>query len=385
MNLSCQKELFSLNEGIHYLNCAYKAPLLKSAEAIAHEALIEQRTPSNLKPIHYFEDAETVRGLFAKIVNTSAQGIAILPATTYGFSSVLNNVEGKTGGKAITLENEFPSGYFSVERWCKENSNSLQVIGVDANSETPAKDWNEALLNAIDETTSVLLMSSIHWMNGTVFNLEAIGRKCREVGAVFMVDGTQSVGVLEMDVQKYHIDALICATYKWLFGPYSTALAYIGDRFSKGRPLEESWINRTNAMQFSSLTDYDPEYKPGAGRYNVGQTSHFILMPMLKVALQQVLDWEPKRIRTYCDTLIQPLKEYLNGAGVKFELDAFSSSHLFSLRLPEVYDTDALQKQFSERNISVSLRGTNIRVSLNVFNTQEDIQILIAAIDASKS
>jgi selenocysteine lyase/cysteine desulfurase len=76
-------------------------------------------------------------------------------------------------------------------------------------------------------------------MNGLRFDLERIGAKCRQVGAKFLVDGTQSVGALEMDVQRFHIDALVCAAYKWLFGPYSLALAYISDDFSNGRPLEQ--------------------------------------------------------------------------------------------------------------------------------------------------
>ncbi|MCB0621142.1 MAG: aminotransferase class V-fold PLP-dependent enzyme, partial [Saprospiraceae bacterium] len=78
--------------------------------------------------------------------------------------------------------------------------------------------WNQRILEQIDDRTSVVLLSSAHWMNGLRFDLKAIGQRCREVGAKFLVDGTQSVGVLPIDVQDLHIDALICATYKWLLG-----------------------------------------------------------------------------------------------------------------------------------------------------------------------
>ncbi len=385
MKLKCQKELFTIEDNVHYLNCAYKAPLLKSAETAAIEELIAHRTPTKLAPETFFNDTEDVRQLFSELINSSSSNIAILPSTTYGFSSVLNNVVGKKSGHAITLENEFPSGYFSLKRWCTENENFLNIIGPDDKAEFPGKSWNENLLNAIDEHTSVVLMSSVHWMNGTVFNLEEIGNKCKAVGAIFIVDGTQSVGVLNMDINKYHIDALVCASYKWLFGPYSIALAHFGEKFSNGRPLEESWINRTNARNFSTLTDYEDEYNPGAGRYNVGQTSHFILMPMLRQSLRQILEWEPKRIETYCYDLIQPLKDYLTGIDVKFESKPYFSSHLFSLKLPEKFDTDALTQNFERNNIYISLRGTDIRVSLNVFNDEQDINILIESIKKSNS
>ncbi|MEZ4722552.1 MAG: aminotransferase class V-fold PLP-dependent enzyme [Flavobacteriales bacterium] len=95
------------------------------------------------------------------------------------------------------------------------------------------------------------------------------------------MDGTQSVGAMHMDVMRYNIDALVCAGYKWLLGPYSIGMAYIGETFNDGIPLEETWMNRTNAQDFSHLTDYDPVYQPGAARYSIGESSQFILLPML--------------------------------------------------------------------------------------------------------
>src|SRR5690606_18561046 len=134
-------------------------------------------------------------------------------------------------------------------------------------------------------------ISSVHWMNGLRFDLKAIGEKCSSVGARFIVDGTQSVGALPMDVEEFKIDALICATYKWLLGPYSLGLVFMGKAFDDGVPLEESWMNRKNSMDFSTLTHYESEYEESAARYNVGETSNFILMPMLRESLAQINSW----------------------------------------------------------------------------------------------
>ena len=109
---------------------------------------------------------------------------------------------------------------------------------------------------------------------------------------VFIVDGSQSVGVIPMDVVKFKIDALICTGYKWLFGPYSIGLAYYGDAFQGGVPIEDSWMNRANAEDFSGLTGYTDLYKDGSARFNVGESSHFILLPMMIRALDQVLEWQ---------------------------------------------------------------------------------------------
>jgi selenocysteine lyase/cysteine desulfurase len=50
--------------------------------------------------------------------------------------------------------------------------------------------------------TAAVLISSIHWTDGTLFDLRKIGERCREVNALFIVDGTQSVGALPIDVKE---------------------------------------------------------------------------------------------------------------------------------------------------------------------------------------
>ena len=69
----------------------------------------------------------------------------------------------KKGNKAIVVENEFPSGYFSVKKWCSENNIQLEVI---KRNKLSAEDWNKKIINSIDSNTSVVLISSVHWMNG---------------------------------------------------------------------------------------------------------------------------------------------------------------------------------------------------------------------------
>ena len=375
--MECQKKLFSLEEGVHYLNCAYKAPLLKTSEEACIQALRRERNPAQMSVDDFFSDSQKVREYFAEIIHADAPNIAIMPSVSYGFSTALNNIAGKPGGKAITIQDEFPSGYFALQRWCRENKNELIVVHTPKGKTLVGRQWNAELLKHIDEKTSVVLLSSVHWMNGLRFDLEAIGKKCREVGAKLLVDGTQSVGALKMDVQAFHIDALVCATYKWLFGPYSIALTYLNDTFENGKPLEESWMNRINAREFSSLSQYEERYGPHAARYNVGESSNFILMPLLRESLRQVLAWGPENIQTYCQQLIRPLLRFLSEMGLDMEEEKYFSNHLFALPLPPGADPQKLRQLLKENKISISLRGTHLRTSVNVFNDEADIQKLI--------
>ncbi|MCB9251963.1 MAG: aminotransferase class V-fold PLP-dependent enzyme [Flavobacteriales bacterium] len=380
--MKCQKELFSLESGIHYLNCGYKAPLLKISEEAAIKALVRDRNPWAIKPEDFFSDSESVKNSYARIVNAQSDEIAIIPSVSYGLSSILKNIRPKEGGKAITLMDEFPSGYFSLERWCRENKNELKVIGPGV-GKSSGRSWNEEILKQIDGSASVVLISSIHWMNGIRYDLKEIGKKCRENGAVFVVDGTQSVGSLPINVKECNINAMVCAGYKWLMGPYSLALAYFDDSFYEGTPLEESWMNRTNSAEFSNLTQYDENYRPGAGRYNVGETSNFILMPLLSESLKQIEKWRPENIQDYCHNLIKPLKEYLNEIGSELESEEYFCNHLFALSLPERINMEKLKSALSQNRVIVSVRGKYIRVSVNVFNDENDLAKLIQSIEST--
>ncbi len=243
-----------------------------------------------------------------------------------------------------------------------------------------AKDWNERILEAIGSDTAFVVMASVHWMNGTKFDLEQIGTRCKQVGAKLIVDGSQSVGALPIDVKKYNISALVCAAYKWLMGPYSTALAYMHEDFNQGIPLEESWMTRPNSERFDRLTHYEQGYKPGAVRFDVGQSSNFILVPMLDEALGQLLAWGIENIQEYGRRLSEPLINYFLEKGAHVENEAHRAHHLMGLALPPGTDGESLVGALQSRSVYVSLRGSNIRISVNVFNTEEDIRELMAAL-----
>jgi selenocysteine lyase/cysteine desulfurase len=356
--------------------------MLKSSEEAAIQDLIKMRSPHQLKPEDFFSGVEVVKTLFAKLVKCTPPQVAVIPSTSYGFACVLNNWNPGKGKKAITVTDEFPSGYFSLKRWADENDALLVSVGPGPNKEEIGKSWNERILDEIDQNTGVVLISSVHWMNGVKFDLKQIGKRCEEVGACFIVDGTQSVGALPIDVADCQIDALICATYKWLLGPYSMAMAYFSERFNAGKPLEESWMNRTNSQNFSDLTNYQTEFLPGASRYSVGETSHFILLPILEKALVQLLDWNPERIQEYAGELKKSLVSYQNQQNLPLVVNEFTANHLFSLPLQAGQDLNQVKSLLEKERISVSVRGSSLRVSINVFNEQKDIDRLIGALDS---
>jgi selenocysteine lyase/cysteine desulfurase len=375
--MECQKHLFRIPEGIHYLNCGYMSPLLISAEEKGIEGMRRKRNPVSIKPADFFTGVNEVREKFATMVNAAPLQIAVMPSVSYGMNSVMHNIPCRKGQHALTISEEFPSCYYSARRWCRTHEAELKVILRKNDIPDRGREWNGRILDAISRDTAFLVMSSVHWMNGTRFDLEAIGNRCSETGTKLIVDGSQSVGALPIDVGSCRIDALICAAYKWLMGPYSTALAYIHPYYNDGIPLEESWMSRPDADRFDRLTDYVEGYKPGAVRYDVGQSSNFISIPVLNEALRQLLDWGIPEIQAYCKELAKPLVDFFLKKETPMDEEKYRTGHLMGMRLPDGTDGETLVEELQRRKVYVSLRGSNIRISVNVFNTGEDIQELI--------
>lgn len=374
MCMQSQRHLFQLPSDVHYFNGAYMSPLLRSVEEAGIQGMIRKRNPTQITASDFFEEAEIVKRLFGQVVNGKPEQVAIIPSVSYGLESAVRNLPTNNGGKAIVVADDFPSDYYTISRWCATYGKQLKVIAPPQTRVGRGKQWNQHILEAIDPDTAVVIMSSIHWTDGTVFHLKEIGKRCREVNAKFIVDGTQSVGARPIDVESCHIDALVCAGYKWLLGPYAIGTAWYHEDFNQGQPIEEAWVNRDNAQDFTSLTQYSAGYAPGAGRYNVGEYGNFILLPMFRAALEQVLAWKVEHIEQYCLKLSNALATHLREKGFWVEDEGARSAHMFGAMLPPGMDRASFFDRLSQHNIYVSRRGEAVRISTHVYIEQGDLR-----------
>ncbi|HKK46465.1 MAG TPA: aminotransferase class V-fold PLP-dependent enzyme [Balneolaceae bacterium] len=376
--MDCQKHLFSLDENHHYLNCSYLSPLLKSVEEAGIKGIRLKKQPWEISPEDFFKDSNKLRSLFADVIHSeNANSIGIMPAVSYGLATVAKNLDPKKGNTIVVTGEQFPSNVYAWNRYCKQHHCNLKVVDPPKDFKNRGEKWNQRILDAIDEHTLLVALGNVHWTDGTLFDVEAIGEQARKSNAYFAIDGTQSVGALPFDVQKVQPDALICAGYKWLMGPYAMTLGYFGPRLRDGIPLEEGWITRKGSEDFSALIDYSEGYQPGAQRFDVGERSNFILVPMMIEALKQIRKWKPENIQGYCKNLTTDLVQKLPEYGYQIEVENWRGHHMFGIRLPRLVTKKQLQSELKKRNIYLSIRGSAIRISPNVYNDKRDINTLL--------
>ncbi|MFY0651576.1 MAG: aminotransferase class V-fold PLP-dependent enzyme [Cyclobacteriaceae bacterium] len=375
--MKCQRNKFRLKRKDVYLNCAYMSPLLKKVENAGIKGISQKRQPHKISPNDFFDDTQTIRKLFSELVNcTEPERMAIIPSVSYGMANITKNLSIDKHENIVVVGDQFPSNIYPWMRLCDDTNAELKIVYPPDSFENRGEKWNQEILVAIDESTIAVCIGHVHWADGTLFHLENIRKRCDNFGALLIIDGTQSVGALPFDIEKIKPDALVCAAYKWLFGPYSIGIAYYGSTFDEGKPIEENWINRNNSEDFANLVNYQREYRTGALKYAVGEHSNFVLTPMFLESIKQIRKWGPANIQEYCKKLINPFVKELRDIGLFIENDNKRSAHLFGVRC-EKDKLDKLKKSFKKNRISVSFRGEFVRVSPSVYNYDLDMRRLV--------
>lgn len=376
--LTCQKDRFSLPSEITYLNCAYMSPLLEAVEVAGYQGVARKIAPFEIFPNDFFDPVESVKKTFAKLVNTpDFERIAIIPSVSYGIANVVNNIKAEKGQKIIMVDEQFPSNYYSWKRLSKKDGLQIIIVKPDENIEKRGENWNAKILEAIDEDTAVVTMPNVHWADGTKFDLKSIRAKTKKVGAKLIIDGTQSIGAMPFDVDEIQPDAVINVAYKWLLGPYSSGVAYYGEAFDNGTPIEESWMNRIKSEDFQGLVNYQDQYRPKAARYNVGEASNFMSIPMMEAAMKSILEWGVENIQNYCADLSNKYLADFQNMGCHVEDPTYRALHLFGIRLSENFDLDELKAQFLKNKVFVSFRGNAIRIAPHLYNDEADFEKLV--------
>src|SRR5262245_60369490 len=245
--LPSQRHLFDIPDDVAFLNCAYMSPLPKASVAAGARGLARKMQPWTIAPADFFTASEAVRARFAQLVNAAPDDVAFAPAVSYGMAQAAANIALKKTQRVVTLAEQLPSNFYPCMDLAARAGAKFISVPRPADG-----DWTAALLAAIDAATGVVAVPHCHWTDGGLIDLEKVGAACRRVGAVFCVDGTQSVGALPFDVKRIDPYYLAVASYKWLLGPYSFGFLYVAPRRQGERPIEHNWIARRGSRDLSA-------------------------------------------------------------------------------------------------------------------------------------
>ena len=365
---------FDVPPEIAYFNTANLAPQLRSVRAAGERALGRRARPWTISESDWFADVETLRAQFARLVGADADGIALVPATSYGFAVASRALGLAPGRRVMVLAEEYPSGVYTWRAATRRAGAELLTVERES-----GQTWTDAVLARLDERVAVVSVPHVHWTDGALVDLEQVGAAARAAGARLVIDGSQSIGAMPLDVSALRPDFVVTVGYKWLLGPFGLGYLYVAEEHRDCEPLEENWILRAGSEDFARLVDYRDEYQPGARRFDVGERTNFELTPMAVAALGQLEEWRVERVADALDRITAEMARRAEDIGLDPLPRAQRGPHLLGVQLPDGVRERVLPALVAEKCFA-AVRGRALRLAPHLHVTEHDIERLFSAL-----
>jgi selenocysteine lyase/cysteine desulfurase len=376
--LASQRALFEMPRHICYLNSASWSPLPLQTLQAGRAAVGRKSTPWTLDAGFANAQHERARAAAARLIHADPADIALIPSVGYGVATAAKVLTVARGTRVIVLEDDHSSPVLEWRSRADERGFAVDTVRRPADG-----DWTSAVLAAIERTgaapVGLASISSVHWSDGGLLDVEQIGAALRRQGAAFLIDATQSAGVLTIDVDRLDPDFVIFPTYKWLLGPYGRAFLYVARRHQRGIPLEQTSFGRRNIRAENEVYFTDVDYLPDARRFDMGERDHFVSMEMASIGMEMVAEWGAPAIAQRLLMLTERIAEGLRRAGIGVPDPRFRAPHILSISFKDGMPAGLVEGLATE-DIYVAPRLGRLRISPHVFNDEADADRFVAAL-----
>jgi len=332
-----------------------------------------------------FDAMEATRGKVATLLHAEADEITYTRNVSEGLNMIVAALLWQRGDNAIVCrEIEHPNGVYSLY-------NMRDRHGIDVRVVSPAEDLSipvEAIVAAMDARTRLVTVSSVTFSTGARTDLAALGRACRSRGIVLLVDGAQSVGVLDLDVHAAQIDALAVGASKYLCGPYGMGFLFVRRAFAE--QLQPAYLGRFSVdlgdAHEGEQGDDRYQLMPGARRFDLG-SPNYLAANAVGASLDILLGVGVPAIEHHTLGLARTLDEGLRAIGIPLVsgmVDAHRSHLVLAgLRRPSARAAAGIQSlagHLLQNNIRASLRHGRLRFSHHLYNTLEETRTVLASV-----
>jgi selenocysteine lyase/cysteine desulfurase len=368
--LPSQRASFDIPRHICYLNAASYSPLPVRTLEAGRAAVGRKGTPWKVEANFANAQHERARTAAARLIQAEPSDIALIPSVSYGVATAAKLLTPGRGTRVLVLENDHSS---PVLEWHARSA--AQGFAVETIEQPGDGDWTSAVLEGIGRSgappVSLASISSVHWSDGGLIDVDKVGAALRQRGGAFLVDATQGAGVMAMDVQRLDPDFVIFPTYKWLLGPYGRAFLYVAKRHQGGVPREQTSAGRRNVRAENAVYFGDLDYVGDARRFDMGERDHFVSMEMASIGREMMADWGATAIAQRLAMLTERIAAGVRGLGVRMPAPHLRAPHILSLAF-EGGMPAGLVEGLADEGIYIAPRLGRMRVSPHVYNDEAD-------------
>jgi selenocysteine lyase/cysteine desulfurase len=369
--LPSQRALFDIPSDVCYLSAASYSPLpLQTLEA-GRAAVGRKGRPWLIDNDFAQRQHERTRKAAAALINAAPQDVALISSVGYGVATAAKSFAVPAGARVLVLEDDHSSAVLEWISRAGEGAFTVETI-----RRRDDGDWTAAVLEAIERPAApiaIASISSVHWCDGGVVDLDRVAPALRARGAALLVDATHSVGVLDLDVQKLDPDFVAFPTYKWLLGPYGRAFLYVARRHQGGVPLEQTSYGRRAVRAEQKVYFTDTTYVGDARRFDMGERDHFISMEMAAIGMEMVAQWGSPTIVERLAMLTARLADGLRDASVAIPDPRVRAPHILSVGFANGMPPQLVARLAAE-GVYAAPRLGRLRISPHVYNDEADVE-----------
>jgi selenocysteine lyase/cysteine desulfurase len=307
----------------------------------------------------------------SRLLDCNKQDIAVGSSATELLASLAWAV--MPSGNIVSTAEAFPSTVYPWSRVAQHTGAEVRL----ANTST------QAIIEKIDDNTEVVCISHVEYSNGECYNLKLLGEAAHAHGAILVVDATQSAGAIPIDVTESGVDALVAGAYKWLCGPFGAAVMYLNPKLHHLNPglvgfrsHESMWELQADRV---TLPDTAARFEFATMAFGNALGLQKSVEYLNEVGVENV--WKHNNaLREKLNDGLMVIGADICAVGCPSDGSSMHCSSITTFSMPGK-ETAPLVDALKQRNIYVSNRGGKIRVSPHLYNTSEDIETLLNALE----
>lgn len=273
-------------------------------------------------------------------------------------------------GHVLIPDISFPS---TRNTWLNLETEGFKVRYLKSNQGVVTTD---EIISALGEDTFAVAICSVEPSSGYHYDLARLGKVCREKGIYFIVDATQSLGAMDLDVRRMPMDVMVASTYKWLCNVFGFGVGYIReDLIETLEPRHVGWTGVSDRKR--DFNDLGLKLHSGAQRFETGGLN-WVGLRGLEASVATYTGLGKAAVEAHIKHLVSrlyDLMETVPGVAIEPSLPPASRSSIVYLKVREGFDWNPAF--FESRRIRVNLSGRQMRIGIHFYNNEADIDALI--------
>lgn len=348
-----------------FVNAAGGAPLSRPVAEAGAAYYKEALAHGDAYWEHWLARLEASRAALAGLIGAAPREVAFTLNTSHGMSLVAGALKGR--GTVLTMRDEFPS---TTLAWLNAG---YKVKFVEPEDRRYPMTRIEA---ALTPDVKILVTSYVQYRTGFRQDLAALGRLCRRRGIILVVNATQALGAMPVDVKRAGIDFMVFSCFKWTMAGYGAAGLYAASRWLKKVKFPEAGWRSVAAPE--KMDNTARVMKPEAAAVEAGCV-HFPCIFALGAAARLLRGLGVENIQRRIFELNDHLEEGLKKLGLEtatpLERGCRSGITIIRARKPA-----AAVAKLEKMGIMTAARGEGVRVSLHFYNNRADLDRLLAGL-----